>query len=434
MSKRTTSFWLSLLTLLLAGHLFLGFQVCSRAAEADGDEDAFQKVGVLMHVLYLIRQDFVDESKTGYTDLLYSAMQGMVSSLDPFSGFMTPAEHAGMVEMTEGKFGGLGITVTMRRNVLTVVAPIAGSPASRAGVLPGDQIAGIEGASTEGMSMDEAVSRLKGEPGTAVTLTLFRPATQATLELTLERAVIDIPTVTDARVFDGQIGYLRITEFSEPTAARLHEALRDLQREPLAGLVLDLRNNPGGLLTSAVDVCSHFLPARRQVVSTAGRRASQRQEFLTDSRPKLPAALPLVVLINQGSASAAEIVAGCLQDWGRATLIGETSFGKGSVQSLIELGDGSALRLTTAMYQTPSKRVIHEHGIAPDVEVRISEAELRRLLDREPEESARGPDPALDPQLARALEVLRGYVLFRKAQESRFRQPRAEEPATPAEP
>ena len=422
MKSTSHSMWLAVLALLLGVNLLVGFQVFSKEADASGEKEAFEKVGIMMQVLHLIRQDYVHADKIDYTDLLYSATRGMVSSLDPFSDFLNPEEYRDMIDITEGKFGGLGITITVKNGVLTVVSPMESSPASKAGILPGDQIVKIADESTKDLAMDDAVNRLKGDPGTTITLTVFRPSTQQTLPFTLARAVIDLPTITDAQVLDDGIGYVRITEFADPTARKLQEALEALQKEKIKALIVDVRNNPGGLLDSAVDVCSYFLPSKRLVVSTEGRRPSQKQEFFTDSRRKIPAGITMAILINQGSASAAEILAGCLQDYNRAILIGEKSFGKGSVQNLIPLADGSALRLTTAMYYTPSRRVIHEHGIEPNISVSLNEAELRRLWETNGASllATRKLNPANDRQLQRAMEVLKSYEAFQQAQKGRF--------------
>lgn len=414
---------LLILGIVLGLNLGVGYAVYSKEADANGEKEAFEKVAVMMKVLNLIRQDYVDADKVGYTDLLYNATRGMVGTLDPFSDFLPPDEFKNMKEMTEGRFGGLGITITVRNGALTIIAPFEGSPAAKAGVLPGDQIRKIADTPTGDMTMQESIAKLKGEAGTKVKLLLFRPSRRQTLEVTIERAVIEVPPVIDAQVLEGGIGYLKIVEFSEPTDEKLKAALETLEKEKIRALVIDLRNNPGGLLESAVAVCSDFLPPQKLVVSTEGRRASQKQEFLTDSRRKFPD-LPIAILINGGSASAAEIVAGSLQDWGRAVLVGEKSFGKGSVQNLIELGDGSALRLTTAHYYTPSHRIIHEKGIMPDIEVPVSEDEQKRLAEPDAADPARRVRPDQDSQLRRAMEVLAGYDTFKKAQESRYQQPK----------
>ncbi len=423
---------LFILGLALAINLTVGWRVYSTEARDTGEKEAFEKVQVMMQVLHLIRQDYVEADKTGYTELLYNATRGMVGTLDPFSDFLDPAEYKAMLQVTEGKFGGLGITIAVRNGELVIIAPIEGSPAAKAGVQPGDIVRKIGDFVTEGMNMQQTVAKLKGEPGTKITLSLYRPATKEALDVTIERAIIEIPPVADAQVLPDGIGYVRIIEFSEPTAARLRESLDKLTKDTsLKGLVIDLRNNPGGLLDQAVDVCSFFLPAKQLVVSTEGRRPSQKQEHFTDSRPKFPAAVPIAILVNEGSASAAEIVSGCLQDYKRAVLIGEKTFGKGSVQNLIELADGSALRLTTAHYYTPSRRIIHEHGIEPNITVRLTVDDRKRLMEADPAHPGSGKlRPDLDPQFQRAREILTSFNTYQTALAAKFQA--AKTPAEPA--
>ncbi|OGV74461.1 MAG: hypothetical protein A3K19_05395 [Lentisphaerae bacterium RIFOXYB12_FULL_65_16] len=449
MMKRS-KFWLILLAIVLAANLAVGLKVYSVEAEANGEREAFEKTRVMMRVLHLLQKDYVDPSKVDYTDLIYNALRGMVSSLDPFSAFMEPDEYNDMMESTEGQFGGLGIIVTVRDDLLTIVSPIEGTPGSKAGLLAGDQIIKINGTSTRDLKLSDTVKLLKGEPGTSVTITVHRPGTGETKEMTIERALIPVVNVKDDCILEDGVGYVRIVQFNEPTADRLEESLNALVAKKATSLVLDLRNNPGGLLESAVDVASMFLPTDSLVVSTQGRQPSQAREFKTTRSAKF-LDKPVAILINGGSASAAEIVAGCLQDWGRAVLIGEKSFGKGSVQNIIELPDGSALRLTTAMYYTPSKRVIHEHGIEPDIEVKLTEEELKRFIEAQrgmdlpaPEDLKTSPDtkegaegtpphttkgPLRDQQLQRAIDTLKSYDVYRKAQKKRFKELRVNKDA-----
>jgi carboxyl-terminal processing protease len=319
--------------------------------------------------------------------------------------------------------------------VLTIVAPMDNTPGSRAGLLAGDQIVRINGEPTEGVALDQCVGRMKGEVGTSVTLTIHRPSTGETRDVTIVREEILIPSVKDACVLENTtIGYVRVTQFAETTVDSLHDDVRKLAGEHITALILDLRNNPGGLLDSSVEVCSLFLPPGRLVVSTDGRRPSQKQEYLTMGGRRLPD-MPMVILINRGSASAAEIVAGCLQDWNRAMLVGETSFGKGSVQNVVPLEDGSALRLTTAMYHTPSRRVIHEHGITPDIEVKLSDEQAKALYESQEgmTPDRRNPDPTRDPQLQRAIDNLRVYLSLRRGEASRFSTPRPAPNPDPAD-
>jgi len=426
MTRRRT--WFVLLACVLAVNLAVGFRVYSVEAAANGEREAFEKISVMMRVLHLLRKDYVDPDKIDFTDLIYSALRGMVSSLDPFSAFMPPEEYQEMMETTEGQFGGLGIIVTIRDHVLTIVAPIEDTPGSRAGLRAGDQIVKINGETTKNMDLSATVKRLKGEPGTTVTITVFRPSTNKAKDYTIERALIPVVNVKDARVLDERIGYVRLVQFNDPTAERLSKALADLKKENIESLVLDLRNNPGGLLESAVDVSSLFLPPKALIVSTQGRRPSQKREFYTTLKRQFPDK-PIAILINGGTASAAEIVAGCLQDWGRAVLVGEKTFGKGSVQNVVELPDGSALRLTTAMYYTPTKRVIHEQGITPDIEVKLTEEELHRIREAQenPGKTEKEKKAVEDRQLQRALDTLKSYDVYLRARKKKFKELRQPE-------
>lgn len=398
--------------LLLGLNLIVGYRVYSRDELPVDQAEALQKISVMMRVLHLIRQDYVDAEKVDYSSLVHSAMRGMVSSLDPYSSFLEPADFEDMMETTEGQFGGLGIQVTTRDGWLTVVTPIEGTPGSRAGILAGDRIVEVDGQSTRDLKLSESVQLLKGDPGTDVTLKIFRAETGEEMEVVVERAIIEVPSVKDVKLLDDGIAYVRVTQFDELTAPRLQEALEKLEEQGMTGLILDLRNNPGGLLRSAVDVCSLFLPAKELVVFTQGRQPSQRSEYLTKQGGAFTGAR-VVILVNRGSASAAEIVAGCLKDSERAILIGNRTFGKGSVQNVIRLPDGSALRLTTAMYYTPSKTVIHEHGIEPHIAVSLTAEEMQALRGRQRLlNGVDGLDLAHDSQLARAVEVLKSHGIF----------------------
>ena len=429
--KRPRTLLLAALAAVLTVNLVIGYRVYAAEAEKTGENEAFEKIGVMMQVLYLIRKDYVSTDKISYRELIYNAMHGMVRSLDPFSDFMPPDQYGSMLESTEGEFGGLGIIVSTKDEILTIVSPIDGTPGSRAGLLAGDQIVKIEGVPTQGTKLNDVIGKLRGAPGTKVTLTIHRPSTQETRDYTIQRDKIPVLSVTDAKVLDGtRIGYVRITQFSDPTANELQQALTKLDGIGIDSLVVDLRNNPGGLLPSAVEICSYFLEPNTLIVSTEGRQASQKHEFHTSKRGYKFAKKPVAILINGGSASAAEIVAGCLKDWGRAILVGEKTFGKGSVQNVIPLSDGSALRLTTAMYYTPSRQVIHGHGIVPDIEVKLTPEEYRAGFEAE----GGGKPGTTDRQLLRATEVLKSYDVYMKGVQGKFRTLRqaAEDPGSAA--
>jgi carboxyl-terminal processing protease len=420
------------LSLLLIFNLIVGIRVLTSKAAADTDDAGYENLTVFTRALQLIRQDYVDPNKIGYRDLTYSALRGMLTSLDPHSQFMEPSDYRNMEDETKSEFGGLGIVVSTKDGVLTVVSPMEDSPGFRAGILPGDRILRINGNTTEKLGLQDAVNLLRGEPGQKVTLTVFRPSTKETKDYVLEREIIKVASIKDAKILDPaltgnfKIGYLRITQFNEPTAQELDQKLTELQNNGMQSLIVDLRYNPGGLLTSAVDVCGLFLPPKTMIVSTEGRDAGQRREYYTSTNIKQRPNFPMVLLVNSGSASGAEIMAGALKDLNRAILVGETTFGKGSVQSVIQLPDGSALRLTTAKYYTPSKQVIHEKGVTPNIKAALSDDEERALLLRHrdgllsPEEQKFVNDQK-DPQLDRAIDALKGAMIYNQNE----KQPRA---------
>jgi len=351
---------------LLMGQDAAQAPVQANAPAATSTDDAdYTALSVFTRALELIRQDYVDQSKVSFHALTYGAMKGMMNALDPHSQFMDPDDFKGMQDDTKSQFGGLGVVVSAKDGNLIVVTPMEDTPGFKAGLLPGDQILKINGVSAEKMELTDAVAKLRGDPGEKVTLTILRPATREIKDFTMERAIIKVASIKDAHILgpdiagDYKVGYLRITQFNEPTAADLSKALDVLEGQGMQALIIDLRYNPGGLLNSAVDVCGEFLPPHTMVVSTEGRMPSQKHNYWTSDTGKQRPDYPIAVLINGSSASGAEIVAGALKDLGRAILVGETSFGKGSVQSVMQLPDGSALRLTTARYFTPSHNVIH---------------------------------------------------------------------------
>jgi len=389
---------------------------------AESSEDSpYPQLELLARAMQLIRQDYVDEAKISYKDLTYSALRGMLSTLDPHSQFMAPENFKDMQEDTRSEFGGLGIIVSQRNGVLTIVSPMEDTPGFAAGILPGDQILKINGQAAEGLSIPLAVEKLRGEVGEKITLTIHRPSTKTTKDYELTRVIIKVASVKDAQILpsrragDARVGYVRITQFSEPTAAELAKALAKLEKEGMAALVLDLRYNPGGLLGSAVDVAGQFLPPNTRVASTEGRTPSR--EYRTSAKGVPERKYPLVLLVNYASASGSEIVAGALKDLNRALLVGETTFGKGSVQSVISLPDGSAVRLTTAKYFTPSRNLIHEYGVPPHIRASLTQDEEVALLQsrRRQEESGRKTVP-WDPQLERAVDAVQGTLLFGEKQ------------------
>ncbi|MBV8377690.1 MAG: S41 family peptidase [Verrucomicrobia bacterium] len=409
--------------LLLVFNLVVGVKVLTSSAIADLDDAGYENLTVFTRALQLIRQDYVDANKIGYRDLTYSALRGMLGSLDPHSQFMEPSDFRDMQDETRSEFGGLGIVVSTKDGVLTVVSPMEDSPGFRAGISPGDQILRINGTTTEKMSLQDAINMLRGDPGQKVALTIFRPSSKATRDYVLQREIIKVASIKDAKILDPsgagnfKIGYVRITQFNEPTAQELDQKLKELEVQGMQALIVDLRYNPGGLLMSAVDVCGLFLPPKTMVVYTEGRDASQRREYYTSKNEKQRPNFPMVALVNSGSASGSEILAGALKDLKRAILVGDTTFGKGSVQSVIQLPDGSALRLTTAKYYTPGRQVIHEKGVTPNIKASLTADQERALLLRHrdapltPEEQKFVNDQK-DPQLDRALDALKGAMIY----------------------
>ena len=391
------------------------------------DNSVYSCLTIFTRVLQLVRQDYVDEDKVDYRDLTYNALRGMLGRLDPHSQFMEPDDFKDMQDDTRSRYDGLGLVVSAKDGVLIIVSTYEDSPASKAGLVSGDQILKINGATTEKMQLSEANTALRGKPGESITMQILRPASKEVRDFTMVRAEIKFESVKDAHLIDPsltsdyKVGYVRITQFSEPTAEELSHRLDDLQKAGMQALVLDLRNNPGGLLNSAVDVCGQFLPPKTMVVYTEGRTPSSRREYATSSVARPRGDFPIAVLVNGGSASGAEIVAGALKDLNRAVLVGETTFGKGSVQSVIGLPDGSAVRLTTAKYYTPSKQVIHQHGVVPTIRATMTQDQERALNARRNGDNQPAADEAhhdygdsADPQLERALDALKGMMIYKQ--------------------
>src|SRR5437868_3472871 len=409
---------LALINGLLALRLFT-----AHAAENDPDS-GYAQIAVFAKAIQLLRQDYVDGNKTSYHDLVYAAMKGMLASLDPHSQFMEPDDFRDMQDDTRSRFNGLGIEVSTKNGVLTVVTPMEDTPAAKAGILAGDQILKINGTSTEKLELQQAVNLLRGKPDQKATLTILRPSSKEVKDYVLERAEVKVQSVKNAHLLDREltgafkVGYARVVQFNEPTAADLAKALDELQKQGMQALILDLRNNPGGLLNSAVDVCAQFLPPNTKVVSTQGRVASQEREYSTSGAAKERSNFPMVVLANEGSASGAEIVSGALKDLHRAIVVGETTFGKGSVQNVMQLPGGSALRFTTAKYCTPSKQVIHGNGVTPNIRVPMSVDQERQLFAARSSDDTSKPDEdknfikSTDPQMLRAIDALKGVMIY----------------------
>jgi carboxyl-terminal processing protease len=417
----------SLLLVALGANLFIGAQIYLISAHAAEKDDLYEQMRLFTTVLEKVRQEYVEGERLSYEELIQGALKGMLSTLDPHSEFMEAQKYEDLRNDTEGAFGGVGIVIEMKDNVLTVVAPMEDTPAFKSGVLAGDQIIRIEGKSTEKFTITDAVKRLRGEPGSSVTITTARPNSDEIKEHTLTRAIIKVDTVKDLngrREFpldESKIGYVRLTQFGEQTSSDVKDALKKLDDQGMRGLILDLRTNPGGLLDQAVKVCDIFVPKGELIVSTEGRGALAKSRYHARTRDLYPNLKgKIVVLVNTGSASASEIVAGCLQDLGLAFVMGEQTFGKGSVQSIVPFQEGPALKLTTAFYYTPSHKVIHEQGITPDSIVPMSREEEEALmlkrypggLERLDEETRTRVENAKDIQLDRAVDFLKGMLLY----------------------
>ena len=396
------------------------------------DDTVYSCLTIFTRVLQLVRQDYVDEDKVDYRALTYNALRGMLSGLDPHSQFMEPDNFKDMQDDTRSRYDGLGLVVSAKDGVLIIVSTMEDTPAAKAGLMGGDKILKINGMTAEKMQLADAITALKGKPGENVTLQVLRPSSKEVRDFMMTRTEIKVESVKDAHLVDAamtgdyKVGYVRIIQFNEPTAEELGHKLDDLQKQGMEALVLDLRDNPGGLLNSAVDVCGQFLPPRTMVVYTEGRTPSSRREYRTGAETRPHGDFPVAVLVNGGSASGAEIVAGALKDLNRAVLVGETTFGKGSVQSVISLPDGSAVRLTTAKYFTPGKQVIHQHGVTPTIRATMSFDQERALMARRNnpdalngEEGKRDYGDTSDPQLERALDALKGVMIYKQQVASR---------------
>ncbi|MCS7164307.1 MAG: S41 family peptidase [Thermodesulfovibrio sp.] len=412
---------ISFLILIIA---FIGVMI-GRWSAAQNTDSVYEDLRTFTEVFSTIKKNYVDDVNP--KDLIRSAIKGMINSLDPHSAYLTPEAYKDFQTETKGEFGGIGIQIGIKDGVLTVIAPIEDTPAWKAGIKAGDKIIRIDGQSTKDMNINDAVSKMRGPKGKPVTLTIQRDEWKEPRDITIVRDIIRIKSVK-YKMIDKEIGYVKLVQFQEATAQDLANALKVLKDSGMKSLILDLRNNPGGLLQSAVEVSEQFLPPKHLVVSIQGRAGEKMQYYTEQVRPSYTD-IPMIVLVNQGSASASEIVAGALQDWGRALILGVQTFGKGSVQSLIPLSDGSALKLTTAKYYTPKGRSIHAVGIMPDIVVKLESKngkEIPVIREKDLEKHFKGEkfepkemvpqevDEKEDTQLQRAIDILKSWKIMEK--------------------
>ena len=419
--KRTRTFTI-LVALLLA--FWCPFVYSQERPQPNGDEEVLKEIDRLMHVLQLIRKNYVDIDKVTTAELFKGALRGMTECLDDYSDFLIPSDYQSLMEDTDGKYGGIGVTVNNNNGLVTIVSVVKGGPSDKAGVKVGDVIHAVDGKELSQEDLDNNVLRLRGEPGTKAKVTLHRPDdkgvlnTEKPIEVEIVRAIIRLPSVVAAQVLDGNIGFVRIKQFAEPTAEDLKKVLQDFEKQKVNGLILDLRGNPGGLLDSAIAICSFFLAPDSLVVTVKhhsdlheNRESEHFEEHHSRSGYQFSDKIKMIILVDGESASASEITAGCLRDHKRAVLLGSKTFGKGSVQSIIDLDDGSAVKLTVARYYTPDpdRPTIDKNGILPDITEPMRPGVSRSLEQGFDDGKV---DLAKDSQLARALEVLRSFPVL----------------------
>ena len=423
MKKKRIAFFV--LAVMLFASLTMGRSEAPKEAKSQSKEDLYSQVELFSDAISVILSEYADEVDP--KKIIYGALRGMLSSLDDFSQFLDQDEYKELTSEAKGEFGGIGVEITLKDGIITVITPMAGTPAESAGIKPGDKIVKINGKTTKDMRLSDAVKIMRGAPGTQVTLAVWREKEDKVLDVPIKRANIKIKGIKDAYLIEGRIGYIRLAEFQEKCARELETALKKLEGEGMDSLILDLRNNPGGLLESAIEVSEKFIPKDATIVSTKSRSPDQNAVYRSKGVLKHPE-YPLIVLVNEGSASSAEIVAGAIQDNKRGVILGARTFGKASVQTVIPLKDDSALRLTTAHYFTPSGKSISSNGVIPDVPVEAGEPDnmkkpsfeifddidggkkaKRPLKVSGPKEAARP-----DNQLERAIDLMKAIKVYKK--------------------
>ena len=399
------------------------FLFCFNIYAAKSAEDkTYEQLKLLLDILTYTQERYVEEVDT--QKLIYSAASGMLRPLDPFSQFLEPKQYKEMKIETEGKYGGLGIRISIRDGWLTIVTPLPGTPAYRLGLLPEDKIIKIDGESTQGITMEEAVKKLRGDPGTKVKITILRENLKEPIDYEITREIIKLESLR-SKIIEEKIGYIHLLEFNANSKEDLGKTLKDMSNKGITSLILDLRNNPGGLLDVAADTVKFFIGENKMIVYTKGRTPDSYREYRAEKQAYWSDSIPMVVLVNRGSASGSEIVAGALQDHKRAVIIGSRTFGKASVQSVIQLEDGCALKLTTAKYYTPSGRCIQidtetaKGGIEPDIKIEVSPEIEQKLQSQEEKVYPQGKEPPAakeekvkDEVLERAIEILKAREIF----------------------
>lgn len=411
-------FSLSLFFIFLLGFI-LGAQG-KKSEKPIAEGEIYEYLRTFSHVIDLVKKNYVEDVKD--KEIVYSAIKGILESLDPHSAFLNPEMYKEMQSETKGEFGGIGIEITIKDGFPTVITPIEDTPASRAGLKPGDHIIRIDGKPTKNMGLMEVVRMIRGERGKPVTLTIMREGFTTPKDFTIVRDIIKVKSIK-YRIIDEEYGYVKITQFQERTSEDLKKAFGELTKgaKQIKGVVLDLRNNPGGLLDQAVAVADEFL-TEGLIVSIEGKNKESRMRFFAEKEDVYSG--PLVVLVNEGSASASEIVAGALQDHRKAIIVGTKTFGKGSVQTVFPLGDGSAIKLTTARYFTPKGRSIQAEGITPDITVdsnvvklksqeRLREKDLSEKKEPKKAEEGNSKTEEEDFQLYMALQILKSWESLR---------------------
>ena len=399
------------------------------------NEGLFEYIQIFADAFSVITSDYI--KPVSNKDLVYGAIRGMTGALDGYSQFLDPDNFKEITEDTKGEFGGMGMEIGIRDEVLTVIAPIEDTPAFNAGIKAGDKIVKIDGVITRDISLDEAVSKLRGKPGTKVSLAVARDGHDDVLEFEVVRAVIKLKSITESKILESNIGYVRIADFQKRTARDLKDEVNRLKGDGATGLIIDLRNNPGGLLDAAIDSADYFVEPGKMIVYVEGRDGNKRIDFIS-KRESILGDFKLIVLVNKGSASASEIFAGAIKDNKEGIVLGVTSFGKGSVQAVVPLSDGSAIKITTAAYYTPSGENISEKGITPDIYVEdlhpaadrsqtkkdkktnVKEEAYAVLGEEDNGATAEGldnednVDKIKDNQLAVAVDILKSVDLFEK--------------------